>query len=184
MFVNAQSDSLLGMTKLKDAFRIQIWNKFRVRQGHLNFGELLKNLLEEYHLQFCRKERASNVDLRFGYILYSIANFNYIRQWSCFFFYMGVLLTQTIETDIPDFYSFDKWLWKRYFIFCQCWGTERQSGRGNHWYHERDKQMKHTSSKSYAWCSLEPGLQSCMKSEMLSSSFLGSPNIFNKGASL
>lgn len=98
---------------------------------------------------------------------------------------MEELLIQTIETDTPGFYSFGKWwLWKRSFIFWQHWGIERQSGRGNHWDHEWNKQMKHTPSKSYAWCSLETGIQSCMNSEMLSSSFLGSPNIFTKGASL
>lgn len=65
---------------------------------------------------------------------------------------MAGLLTQTTETDTLGFYFFSKWwLWKRYFIFWQCWGIERQSGRGNH--------GCHTSSKSYTWCSLELGFR-------------------------
>lgn len=64
------------------------------------------------------------------------------------FYRMEALLTQTIETDTPGFYCFGKWwLRKRYFIFWQFWGLERQGGRGNHWSHEWNKQTHETHIK-------------------------------------
>lgn len=86
----------------------------------------------------CRGKRGSNADLRSGYVLYSIHIV--IIKGNGIFQGTGALLTQTIETDTPSFYSFGKWgLWKRHFIFWQYQTIERQSGRGNHWYHEWNK---------------------------------------------
>lgn len=157
-------DRLLGRTMLKDASTTCLTCYWHTDLKQVQSKAIAPELWgaapkspEVYHLQSCKGKTASNVDLRSGYILHSTANYNY--KGNGIFYRMEVLLTQTIETDTPGFYSFCKqWLWKRYFIFWQYWWIEQQSGRGNHWHHEWNKQMKHPSSKPYIWCSLETGI--------------------------
>lgn len=119
LFRNAQSGQPVRKDQIRLAWHdttLVIWSKFRTRQWHLNFGELLKNLLEVQHLPCCRWERGGNGDLRSGYRLYSIQSV--IIKGNGIFQGMGVLLTQTIKTNTPSFYSFGKWwLWKRHFVF-------------------------------------------------------------------
>lgn len=148
---------------------ILTWSKFRVRWWDLLFGKLFKTLAEEHHLQCCRRKRAT-----WAWDLRLTASPVYTRMLCK----VRILLTQTKETDTPGFYSFGN---EDNRIVLE---NRRQNERGNHWYHGWNKQMKHTSSKSYTWCSLETGILSCINSEMLLSWLLGSPSIFMQWASL
>jgi hypothetical protein len=156
---------------------ILIWSEFRTRQRHLHFVQkspwtVPPAVLQEEKRWQCGFE-----------IWVPIASYckSYLQKGNGMLYRMGILLTQTIESDTPGFYSFGKWwLQKRHFFFWHYWDIERQSRRGNQW----NRQIKHTLSKSYMWCSLETGILSCINSEMLLSSFLEAQNIFTKGETL
>lgn len=110
------------------------------------------------------------------------SNCHYKRQWN--FSGDGNAAHTDYRAWHSSFYSFGKWGLKKalhLLIVPENGKAEWERKPLIPW---MKRNTWNTSSKSYAWCSLETGIQSCMNSEMLSSSFLGSPNIFTKGASL